>query len=259
MARNLLLSRLQLVMRQVLLTPFSNLKSTISSLRERSSLYAMVVAKSSRDISVLRSIFSVGSQKRRTISRLQVSSTSQPPRLRGEKVDLERGESPEGKMMTTTEEIGNLARAIGEIAKSDLIEGTGMNDEIAEIVATVVTVEIVEIVEIAETVETVKIAVIGAIEERIEGIMMIGETEVMAIVEDSRRRMAEIALKGERGDKAENDAPAVIDRMVDLTTGTLNTLRLEISNLEMKMSTSSLRLFQSQRGKRLERKEIEHS
>jgi hypothetical protein len=29
------------------------------------------------------------------------------------------------------------------------------------------------------------------------------------------------------------------DRMVDLTTGTLNTSRLEIFSLEMKMSTSS--------------------
>jgi hypothetical protein len=216
-------------MRQVLLMLFSSSKSMISSLRERSLLYAMVVAKLSRDISVLRSISSVGSQRRRMISRPRVSSTSQRPRLRGEKVDPEIGESPEGKMMTTTEEIGNLARATGEIAKSDLIEGTGMSDEIAEIVATVEIAEIVRIVEI------------DAIGERIEGTMMTGETEVMATVENSMIGK-ETVLKEDRDERAASDAQVVaIDRMVALMTRTPSTLRLMLLSQETKASTLSLR------------------
>jgi len=204
-------------MRQALLMLFSSSKSMISSLRERSLLYAMAVAKLSRDISVLRSIFSVGSQRRRMISRPRASLTSQPPRLRGEKADPERGENPEGKMMTITKETGNLARAIGEIVKSDLIEGTGMSDEI------VVTAEIVEIVEIVVIVEIVKIVEIGAIGERIEGTMMTGETEVMAIVENSMIGK-ETVLKEDRDERAASDALVVVtDRMVALMTKTLST------------------------------------
>jgi hypothetical protein len=99
-------------------------------------------------------------------------------------------------MTTTTEEIGNLARAIGEIAKSDLIEGTGMSDEIAEIVATVEIAEIVRIVEI------------DAIGERIEGTMMTGETEVMATVENSMIGK-ETVLKEDRDERAASDAQVV--------------------------------------------------